>query len=294
MLPLHEHALKILGAARPRPAGWRGGFGPVKPPEPGGPSKRAGRGFARLVEVMDRLRDPGGCPWDREQTVASLRPYLLEEVHEVLEALEAGDPRAICDELGDLLLQIVFLSRIFREQKAFGIEEVADAITAKLIRRHPHVFGAEVAATSGEVLSRWEAHKRRERGTGAGALEGVSKALPALMRAHKLSQRAAQVGFDWDGPAGVRAKLDEELRELEQAREEAPDRLAEEMGDVLFAAASLARHYGLSAEEALQRANRRFVERFTYIEEELRAQGKTLEQATLEQMEALWRAAKES
>jgi len=294
MLPLHEHALKILGAARPRPAGWRGGFGPVKPPEPGGPSKRAGRCFARLVEVMDRLRDPGGCPWDREQTVASLRPYLLEEVHEVLEALEAGDPRAICDELGDLLLQIVFLSRIFREQKAFGIEEVADAITAKLIRRHPHVFGAEVAATSGEVLSRWEAHKRRERGTGAGALEGVSKALPALMRAHKLSQRAAQVGFDWDGPAGVRAKLDEELRELEQAREEAPDRLAEEMGDVLFAAASLARHYGLSAEEALQRANRRFVERFTYIEEELRAQGKTLEQATLEQMEALWRAAKES
>ncbi|HEX9636613.1 MAG TPA: nucleoside triphosphate pyrophosphohydrolase [Acidobacteriota bacterium] len=291
---MHEHALKILGAARPRPAGWRGGFGPVKPPEPGGPSKRAGRGFARLVEVMDRLRDPGGCPWDREQTVASLRPYLLEEVHEVLEALEAGDPRAICDELGDLLLQIVFLSRIFREQKAFGIEEVADAITAKLIRRHPHVFGAEVAATSGEVLSRWEAHKRRERGTGAGALEGVSKALPALMRAHKLSQRAAQVGFDWDGPAGVRAKLDEELRELEQAREEAPDRLAEEMGDVLFAAASLARHYGLSAEEALQRANRRFVERFTYIEEELRAQGKTLEQATLEQMEALWRAAKES
>jgi len=258
-------------------------------PQPSPRSQRAGERFARLVEVMDRLRDPGGCPWDREQTVESLRPFLLEEVHEVLEALEAGAPQKVCDELGDLLLQIIFLARIFREQDAFGIEQVAGAITGKLVRRHPHVFGGESAATSGEVLARWERHKRRERGAEAGVLDGISKALPALMRAQKLSQRAAQVGFDWDDAAAVRAKLDEELGELEQAQGEGPGRLAEEMGDVLFAAASLARHLGLNAEEVLQRANQRFTERFARVEQRLREQGRSPEQATLEEMEALWR-----
>jgi MazG family protein len=260
-------------------------------PPPSAGSRRAGERFATLVEIMDRLRDPGGCPWDREQTIASLRPFLLEEAHELLAAIEADRPDQVCEELGDLLLQVVFLARLFRERGAFDAAAVAEAISAKLLRRHPHVFGSEPAADSAEVLRRWEQHKRDERGAQDGWLSDIPSALPALLQAHKLSQRAAQVGFDWDGPAAVWCKLEEELDELRRAQEQSDERVAEELGDVLFTVASLARKHGFSAEEVLDRANRRFRRRFHQVERDLAQRGIALAEATLEQLEDRWRAA---
>ena len=264
------------------------------------PTARPGESLASLVDIMRRLLAPGGCPWDREQTLASLRPYLVEETFEVLEALEAGTPGQHCEELGDLLMQIVFQAALREEEGAFAIDDVVRGIADKLVRRHPHVFADARADTADEVLVQWEEIKRREKAAraepGAGpprTLAGVPLSLPALSRAHQVSAKAARVGFDWPDAAGCRAKVAEELEEIDRAVASG-DRAAieHEIGDLLFAAVSLARKLGVDAEAALRACTRRFTDRFAFIEDRLRERGKTPAQSTLEEMDELWNQAK--
>ncbi|MGD9497375.1 MAG: nucleoside triphosphate pyrophosphohydrolase [Armatimonadota bacterium] len=246
--------------------------------------------FDELVRVMARLRAPDGCPWDREQTHSSLRPYLLEETHEALEALDAEDWRRLCEELGDLMLQIVFHAQVAAERGDFDVEDVIAGIVAKLHRRHPHVFGDVQVSGSAEVLDRWEKLKREESGyeDRESALDGVPESLPALQRAHKLQRRAARVGFDWDDARGARAKIDEELAEVDAAADGA---LEDEIGDLLFAVVNYARLRGVEPESALRRASARFARRFRAVE---RAAGspERLREMTLGQMDELWEQAK--
>ena len=250
----------------------------------------------RLLSIMARLRGPGGCPWDREQTLASLRPYVLEETYEVLEAIDAGDPREHREELGDLLLQIVFQAQLTKEAGQFAFEDVAEAISDKLVSRHPHVFGdAEVKDAAG-VLKQWAELKRIEKqskGGGKSVLEGVPREMPALARADRLTEKASRIGFDWPDASGARAKVEEELRELDEAVG-AGERsgIEDELGDVLFAVANLGRKLGVAPEEALRGAIRRFVERFEHVERGLERAGVVPGQATLEQMDELWNEAK--
>jgi MazG family protein len=239
----------------------------------------------RLLGIMAALRDPRtGCPWDREQTWASIAPHTIEEAHEVADAIESGDPAAVRDELGDLLFQVVFQARIAEEVGLFDFDAVATAIADKLERRHPHVFGDARIADAAEQTRAWETHKARERaargGASSGALDGVARGLPALMRATKLGRRAAQVGFDWPDVERVVAKVEEETAELRAelagtARLVAPDidRVEEELGDLLFALAQLARKLQVDPESALRRANGKFERRFAWIEASLREQG---------------------
>lgn len=253
--------------------------------------------FDRLVAIMDRLREPDGCPWDREQTLDSLTGYLLEEAHEVVEAAHSGGPEKLKEELGDLLLQIVFMARIAREREWFEVDDVADAISDKLVRRHPHVFGDVAVDGSGEVKQNWEAIKRRERGDGpTSVLAGVPAALPALLKAFRVTEKAAAVGFDWRRPrdviAAIRAEIDELEHELEQPRGEDDRRVREEMGDVLLAIANLARHLGVEPETALQRSTATFIDRFTAMEGEVDARGGSLHDLDLEEMDSLWRRVK--
>ena len=257
---------------------------------------RAQAALERLLGIMERLRGPDGCPWDREQTLASLRPYVLEETYEVLEAIDAGDPREHCEELGDLLLQIVFQAQLAREAGRFEFADVAEAISNKLVSRHPHVFGdADVRDAEG-VLRQWAALKREEkkaRGGGKSALEGVPREMPALARADRLTEKASRVGFDWPDAAGARAKVGEELQELDEAVASG-DRAAleHEVGDLLFAVANLSRKLGLPPEEALRGAVRRFITRFEHVERELERRGVPHGQASLAEMDALWNEAK--
>jgi len=250
----------------------------------------------RLLGIMERLRGPDGCPWDREQTLASLRPYVLEETYEVLEAIDAGDPREHCEELGDLLLQIVFQAQLASEAGRFEFADVAEAISSKLVSRHPHVFGdADVRDAEG-VLRQWAALKREEkraRGGGKSALEGVPREMPALARADRLTEKASRVGFDWPDAAGARTKVGEELAELDEAMASG-DRAAleHEVGDLLFAVANLSRKLGLPPEEALRGAVRRFITRFEHVERELERRGVPHGQASLAEMDALWDEAK--
>jgi ATP diphosphatase len=258
----------------------------------------------RLQGIMAALRDPRtGCPWDLEQTWASIAPHTIEEAHEVADAIESGDPMAVRDELGDLLFQVVFQARIAEEQGRFDFDAVATAIADKLERRHPHVFGDARIADAAEQTRAWETHKARERaargGASPGALDGVARGLPALMRAAKLGRRAAQVGFDWPDAEGVVAKVEEETAELRvelagTARRVAPDidRVEEELGDLLFALAQLARKLQVDPESALRRANGKFERRFAWIEARLREQGRRAQECTLEDLESLWVAAK--
>jgi MazG family protein len=249
-------------------------------------------GFAAFVELMARLRAPGGCPWDRKQTAESLKPYVIEEAYEVVAAIEHGDPREICEELGDLLLQVVFQARVAEDAGQFAIADVVRAIHEKLVRRHPHVFGDAAAADAGEVLVNWERIKQQEK-AGRSVVEGVDPRLPALQRAWRMQKKVAKVGFDWERPEGALEKLHEELEEFRRAREsETPERAEEEMGDALFALANVARLAGINPEEALKKAAAKFERRFRAVEEGLRAQGIDPASATLEQMEALWQAAK--
>lgn len=244
--------------------------------------QRAGAAFARLVDVMSRLRGPDGCPWDREQDMVSLRRYTLEEAYEVVQAIDDGDREALVDELGDLLLQIVFLAQIAAEEGDFTVADVADAIVDKLVRRHPHVFGEIEVAGSAEVLRNWEAIKHQERGAGS-LLDDVPHSLPGLARAEKLGKRAAQLQFDWHDAAAVFAKVREELDELAAATD--PGRQEEELGDVLFALAQLGRHLELSAEVAAGRASAKFERRFRALEAEVDA-GRV--QGSPDAMEAAW------
>jgi MazG family protein len=257
---------------------------------------RAARSIEHLLSIMERLRGPDGCPWDREQTLRTLRPYVLEETYEVLEAIDGGDVSEHREELGDLLLQVVFQAQLRREEGAFDFADVADAISGKLVSRHPHVFGdAEVKDAEG-VLRQWAALKReekRKKGGGKSALEGVPRAMPALARADRLTEKAARVGFDWPEAAGARAKVEEELRELDEAMA-GSDRAAleHELGDALFALANLARKLGLAPEEALRGAIDRFIGRFGHVEQELERRGVPPGGASLAEMDSLWEEAK--
>ncbi len=257
---------------------------------------RAAEAIDHLLAIMARLRGPGGCPWDREQTLKTLRPYLLEETYEVLEALESGDSREHCEELGDLLLQIVFQSQLAREQGAFEFADVAEAISSKLVSRHPHVFGnAEVEDAEG-VMRQWVALKKKEKeakGGGRSVLEGVPREMPALARAERLTEKASRIGFDWPEAAGARAKIDEEIGELDRAlASEDREAVEHELGDVLFAVANLARKLSIPPEEALRGTVSRFIARFQYIEGELDRRGVPHGAATLEEMDQLWNEAK--
>jgi tetrapyrrole methylase family protein/MazG family protein len=257
----------------------------------------AGEAFAALVEVMHRLRAPGGCPWDGEQTHDSLKPYLIEEAYEVIEALDAKDDEEFCSELGDLLLQVVFHAEIAQETKRFSIADVTRAITEKMIRRHPHVFADTKVSSSAEVLDNWSKIKAEERknknAEDRSALAGVPRAMPALLRAQRLGEKAGSVGFDWNEAEGVVAKMREELDELEEAlRSGDLDAAATELGDLLFAGTSLARHIDRSAEEALTGSIERFVQRFRFMEEELLRRGQDIREVPPDELETLWQAAK--
>jgi len=269
-------------------------------------TETAGARFDTLVEIMRRLRAPGGCPWDREQTLASLRPFVLEETYEVLEAIESGGPDNLREELGDFLFEAVFLAQISEEAGHFSIADAIQAICDKLVRRHPHVFArqdGDSPTTSGQVLERWEAIKARERvsqGKGPNraktTLSGVPKTLPSLLRAYEISARAGAVGFDWARPADVLDKIEEEVAEVRQEVESGAtgdlSRAEEEMGDLLFAMANLSRKLGIEPEAALRRANEKFTRRFDAVEHAFAAQGRSLQDATLEEMEAEWQRVK--
>jgi tetrapyrrole methylase family protein / MazG family protein len=257
---------------------------------------RASEAIDRLLSIMARLRGPDGCPWDREQTLKTLRPYLLEETYEVLEALESGDWREHCEELGDLLLQIVFQTQLTQEQGRFEFADVAEAISSKLVSRHPHVFGnADVRDAEG-VMRQWVALKKKEKeakGGGQSVLEGVPREMPALARAERLTEKASRVGFDWPEVSGARAKVTEELEELDHAvASGSRDEMEDELGDVLFAVANLARKLSIPPEEALRRTVSRFIARFHHIEKELARRGVAHGSATLEEMDQLWNEAK--
>lgn len=247
---------------------------------------------------MARLRGPDGCPWDREQTLQTLRPYVLEETYEVLEAMESGDAREHCEELGDLLLQIVFQAQLTSETGAFDFADVADAISNKLVSRHPHVFGDAQVHDAEAVMKQWVALKQKEKaakGGGKSVLEGVPRELPALARADRLTEKASRIGFDWPDATGARLKVDEELAELDAAIASGDRRHVEdELGDVLFAVANLGRKLGLPPEEALRGAVGRFIARFQYIEQELQRRGVATGEASLEEMDRLWDAAKKA
>src|SRR5256885_2764054 len=289
-----------------------------------------GERFERAVSIMARLRGPGGCPWDREQTFDSIKPYTLEEAYEVLEAIDNRDWEELSGELGDLLLQVLFYSQMAAEDKRFSIDEVLDRLSNKLVDRHPHVFGDVTAETSADVLRNWEAlkaeekKKRLEAGGGKAApaqnpesvLAGVSSAVAALLEAHKLSSRAAHIGFDWPQIAGPFVKLGEETTELKdelhhlpariqrtgpgvagsgkpQVPEELRQRIEEEVGDLFFVLVNIARYLSLDPESALKKTNRKFKRRFQWMEEQLRASGRTPQQASMNELESLWQQAKQ-
>ncbi len=255
----------------------------------------------RLLDVMQALRDPAtGCPWDREQTFETIAPYTIEEAYEVADAIARRDFAALPDELGDLLFQVVYHARMAEEDGRFGFAEVARAIADKMVRRHPHVFGDAASHSAGSQTAAWEAQKSAERAAQAesgtlasGTLAGVPTALPALTRALKLTARAARVGFDWPDAAAVLDKLEEEAAELRHELPAAdPERLADEVGDLLFVVANLARKLGLDPETCLRQGNAKFARRFEGVEQGLAAAGNTPADATLAQMEAAWQAVK--
>lgn len=266
--------------------------------------------FTDLVNLMERLRAPGGCPWDREQTYATLAPMLLEEAYEAFEAVERareGEPHELRDELGDLLFQIVFYAQIARERGDFTIDEVTSAVHDKMVRRHPHVFADARAENAAEVLRSWEAIKAEEKRTApagvdkdSSLLDRVSNRVPALMEAHQLSTKAARVGFDWEKVDDIFEKLTEEIAEVRAAiqthaasQEEADHtRVREELGDLLFAVTNIARHLHVEPEAALKLTNRKFRQRFRHIESQLGKQERTVDSATLEELESLWQEAK--
>ena len=289
-----------------------------------------GERFERAVSIMARLRGPGGCPWDQEQTFDSIKPYTLEETYEVLEAIDNRDWDELPGELGDLLLQVLFYAQMAKDQGTFSIDEVLDRLANKLIDRHPHVFGDVKAETSSEVLRNWQTlkaqekeKKKRQHGEAAtdakpteSVLGGVSTAMPAMMEAYKLSSRAAQVGFDWPNIDGLFEKLQEETRELQehlkefpapgprphslgvagagkpQVSEELRQNLEDEVGDLFFVLVNIARYLALDPESALRRTNRKFKRRFQWMEEQLRASGRNPQQASMTELESLWQHAK--
>jgi MazG family protein len=259
--------------------------------------------FLRLIEIMATLRGPDGCPWDREQTIDTLKPFVLEETYEVIEAIDRHDHRALCEELGDFVFEAVFLAQLEAEAGHFTIADSITSIADKLVRRHPHVFardaGGERPDTAEEVRTRWEDIKAQERGAAAqpGALlSGIAPALPALLRAYHIGVRAASVGFEWNTPGEVVDKIQEEVDELREVVEAAGgvdhQRAEEEMGDLLFSIAHLSRKLGIEPETALRKANDKFTRRFTTMEQAIGASGRTMGGMTIEELEAEWQQAK--
>ena len=261
------------------------------------PQSSAGEEFQRLVNIMARLRGPAGCPWDREQSLHSLRGFVLEETYEVLDAIDRGDHHALRGEIGDLLFEGVFLAQIETDDQRFTVADALRHISDKLVRRHPHVFGDTTGIdTPGRVVEQWEQIKAREqehRGEKRALLAGVPKAMPALARAHEIGTRVAAVGFDWAQTDDVIAKIEEEVAELRSARAaETTARAEEEMGDLLFSIANLARKLGIDPESALRQANEKFTKRFTQLEERFTDAGRSVHGATLEEMEEVWQEVK--
>jgi tetrapyrrole methylase family protein/MazG family protein len=257
----------------------------------------AGEKFQELVAIMARLRGPGGCPWDREQTFDSIKPYTLEETYEVLDAIDRREWKEVAEELGDLLLQVVFYAQMASEEKRFDIGDALEAINQKLVRRHPHVFGEESAETAGDVKRIWgeiKAAEKKEKGKeDQTLLASVPRAMPALVEAQQIASRAAGVGFDWENAEQVIEKLHEELGELQEARRGASqEELEGEIGDLLFVLVNLARWVKVDPEQALRRTNAKFRERFGYIERKLAERGKKPGDSNIEEMEALWQEAK--
>lgn len=262
------------------------------------------RKFEDLVALQQRLLAPGGCPWDRQQTHQTLRTYLLEETYEVLDALDSNDPKKLAEELGDLLLQILFHSELGRLAGTFDLGDVIESIYLKMVRRHPHVFGDAQASDAAAVLKNWEQIKAEERRAGsagvspasshapASLMDGVPRAMPALMRAHQLTRRAANVGFDWASPEAVLEKVSEEVAELRAASPADRDHLEDEAGDLLFAAMNVARFLKLDPELALRRATEKFESRFRAVEQQAAAEGRKLETATPEELDRLWEGVK--
>lgn len=257
-------------------------------------NQQAGAKFTRLVEIMAMLRAPGGCPWDREQTFDSIKPYTLEETYEVLDAIDARDWKGLSEELGDFMLQAVFFAQMASEEKLFSIEDSLDAINEKLVRRHPHIFSDGNAATADAVKKRWDEIKAEEKASQGKAaallLDGVSRKTPALVEAQQIASKAAAVGFDWDNVEQVFDKLDEEVAELRGATN--PAAIEDELGDMLFVIVNLARFLKVDPEQALRRTNAKFRRRFGFVEQALAAQGKKLQESTVAEMEECWQQAK--
>jgi MazG family protein len=260
----------------------------------------AGLAFQELVDIMAQLRAPGGCPWDREQTLESLRAFVLEETHEVLDAIDRGDTDALLGEIGDLIFEGVFLAQVCADERRFTVSDSLRAIVAKLIRRHPHIFdpSGRPLDTAGDVHQQWEQIKAQEQadaGQRRSVLRGLAKSLPSLLRAHEIGTRVAAVGFDWPRSEDVVDKIEEEVAELRRAiAAEGRARTEEEMGDLLFAIANLARKLDIEPESALRKANEKFTKRFEALEERLHARGRSVHDASLDEMEAEWQAIKES
>lgn len=279
--------------------GSRGSDGAVPNASSPSDTARAGLAFTRLVEIMAKLRGPDGCPWDREQTLQTLAPYVLEEAAEVVDAIERGDLANLREEVGDLLFEGVFLAQVARDEGGFTVEQALETINTKLIRRHPHVFERDSALSPEQVKAQWDVIKRAEKAergeAAAGVLDGVPASLPALMRASTLCRKAASVGFDWPTPEAIMEKVDEEVDEV-RATLVAGDRegAAEEIGDLLFVIANLARRLDVDPDAALRRANRKFERRFAAMHAHIDAMGRTLEDASLDEMEAGWQVVKQA
>lgn len=256
------------------------------------PEAQAGpSGMERLLALMARLRSNEGCPWDRKQTLSSLKPYLIEECYEALEAIDSGDRQALCEELGDVLLQVVFQAQLCAEEGAFTFDQVAHTISDKLVRRHPHIFGEAVAEDAEAVVRNWEAIKRTEKGDAAprSAVDGVPRSLPALHKADQVQRRAARVGFDWDAVHQVVAKLDEEVEEVKEAlRAGKASAIHEEIGDLLFTVVNLSRFVDANAEELLHRTTEKFIRRFKAVERRLEASGRAMSDCALDELDAVW------
>ena len=251
--------------------------------------------FQNLVALMARLRGPDGCPWDRKQTPASLKPFLVEECYEVIDALDEDDPAKVKEELGDLLFQIIFHARIAEERGHFTIHDVIETNVEKMIRRHPHVFGDARLETDKEVLANWEELKKKEKGyeQRTSVLEGVPRHLPSLLRAHSLQERAARVGFDWSRIDEALPKLDEEMAEFKEAlKKEDPSGIEEELGDIFFMLVNISRFLGVNPEDALRKTISKFIRRFRHIEESAADAGRSLADMSLEEMERLWQESK--
>ncbi len=262
-------------------------------------SQQRGENLPELVAIMQRLLSENGCPWDREQTLQTLKPFVIEEAHEVVDAIDEGNPSALADELGDLLLQIVFQAELARNENWFGPNDVVHAICAKMVRRHPHVFGDAHASDSKEVLQQWEQIKAQERqeknlpDKSRGMMDGIPRSLPALQRATQMSAKAARVGFDWPDQKGARAKVDEELRELDLALlSEDTKQIESELGDVLFALVNVARRNGIDAEAALRGTTMRFASRFGHVEKRVQESAKPWTSWSLAELDREWDEAK--